>query len=477
MKKLLKIMKYFIPLVVFLSVFVFLTAFWLKKYFSFVGLDQLTFYLGSLRETVLSADTLFVKTYLTNSFLPAVFITIVLCSPIWLYLSERLPYKGKRICFFISKNQGFLSFFVVVFCVSFSLVFLPILELRRVNSNGYDFLDVYLKVYKHPTLADFKMPSDKRNLIIILLESVEKSYDEKEVFGENLIPNLSALTKDNTTLDGHIQVYETSWTFTSQLAFLCGISNQVYLNKEIRPYPNFLCWPELLQQKGYSTVWLQGSKLSFSQTGKFAARHGFDDLIGRDELLEKYKLPPKDMSGWGINDNDLFAFAKTKIKEVSDKKRPFFVMLSTIDTHFPYGYLSKECPKKYNDLRDSIKCTDEQVDDFLKWVRSQEFYPRTTIVIIGDHLAKNDNIGHMRKKVKNRAPYNVIINGAMSPQKIAKAHTTFDLAPTILNSLGIEVKNNQFGMGVSVYSPQISWIFLHKNKLKLKTVSGAQYYE
>lgn len=59
----------------------------------------------------------------------------------------------------------------------------------------------------------------------------------------------------------------------------------------------------------------------------------------------------------------------------------------TADTHFVDGYLCPKCdnlyPEQYSNV---ISCSSRQVYEFVEWIKNQDFYYNTTIVLIGDHL-------------------------------------------------------------------------------------------
>ena len=139
---------------------------------------------------------------------------------------------------------------------------------------------------------------------------------------------------------------------------------------------------------------------------------------------------------WGIKDSIMYELTKEKLTELAAQKQPFLVMMTTVDTHEPTPFLDPSCPKNYGDKRDIIFCADKMAADFIEWIQKQDFYPETTIVVIGDHISigKNDILPQDQK----RRIFNMIINP--QPGLTAQKHrwTTLDLAPTILEAAGFD---------------------------------------
>lgn len=49
------------------------------------------------------------------------------------------------------------------------------------------------------------------------------------------------------------------------------------------------------------------------------------------------------------------------------------------------------------------------ISSFINWIKEQEFYDNTTIILIGDHLTMND-LFYSNQNVDERTIYNAFIN-------------------------------------------------------------------
>ncbi|RDU58225.1 sulfatase-like hydrolase/transferase, partial [Helicobacter sp. MIT 14-3879] len=118
------------------------------------------------------------------------------------------------------------------------------------------------------------------------------------------------------------------------------------------------------------------------------------------------------------------------------------------DTHFPNGYVDKDfCSDLEFGYSSAIKCSDRIISDFIAWVKKQDFYKNTTIIILGDHLSMQQNFFPDNAK---RAIFNVFINPKFSKEaskELIKNRliSHFDITPLILDSIGFKVES--FGLG------------------------------
>ncbi len=138
--------------------------------------------------------------------------------------------------------------------------------------------------------------------------------------------------------------------------------------------------------------------------------------------------------------------------KLSTENQPFAVTLLTADTHFPDGYLDSSCPFLHgSQYLSSYSCASTMLNNFLYWLKQQDFYKDTVVVITGDHLTMQDKVFDFFP-YENRYIYNTFINSPIkAPTKLRQA-TSFDVFPTILASIGVEIEGNRLGLGSNLYS-------------------------
>ena len=152
-----------------------------------------------------------------------------------------------------------------------------------------------------------------------------------------------------------------------------------------------------------------------------------------------------------------------------------FVMI-TLDTHSPDVYLDKQCEKRFNDRRDIVRCADDMAAEFLEWLQAQDFYENTTVVVIGDHPETGRN--HLYPERKNRKIVQFILNPAENVT--AKPHevwSTIDLAPTILDVLGVESSAEGFGLGRSLVREKPTLYEKYRDRLSNEMLKSSHLYD
>ena len=141
------------------------------------------------------------------------------------------------------------------------------------------------------------------------------------------------------------------------------------------------------------------------------------------------------------------------MSEISKDDKPFNLTLLTANTHFTDGYLEEDCDKVFdNDYANSFYCSDNLINEFIDWVKEQDFYDNTTIIITGDHLTMQENFYNIDDNY-TRTVYNAFINSRVVPSNEKnRVFTTMDMFPTTLASLGASIEGDRLGLGTNLFS-------------------------
>ena len=148
-----------------------------------------------------------------------------------------------------------------------------------------------------------------------------------------------------------------------------------------------------------------------------------------------------------------------------------------IDTHFPYGFEGKYTIKDYDStLANSYRTESKLLYEFVKWVQEQDWYPNTTIVIMGDHLSMQSSFFSFAKE-DERFAYNVYINSSVKPTSNNRVYTALDTYPSIVASLGGNIKGNKLGLGVNIFSKEKTLVEKYGiNKLDKELRKKSSFY-
>lgn len=330
-----------------------------------------------------------------------------------------------------------------------------------------DFIDDY---YVDPAEVEITFPEQKRNLILIFLESMETTYADTEnggAFEENVIPELTKLAQENEDfsgeedkLNGGYSMPGTTWTIGAMFAHTSGLPLSVSINGNNMDtqdsfFPSAITLGDVLEREGYSQTLMIGSDATFGGRRLYFTEHGNYDIVDYNYAIQSGMIPEDYKVWWGYEDQKLFSFAKEKLLELSSQDTPFNLTLLTVDTHFEDGYLCEVCPDVYGDDQYSnvMACSSYQVDDFVKWVQEQDFYDNTTIVIVGDHPTMDNDYCDDVDDNYVRNVYTTYINSASEVQtNVERNYTTFDTFPTTLAAIGANIDGNRLGLGTNLFS-------------------------
>ena len=322
--------------------------------------------------------------------------------------------------------------------------------------------------YADPRNTKITFPEKKRNLIHIYLEFIESSFLSKELGGymaENLMPELTELSKEgihfsNTDkFGGANQTYGSSWSVAGMVNMDMGIPLKIAMDgnsygKEGVFLPGAIGIGDILNDNGYEQTIMFGADADFGGLTTYFTTHGNFNIFDHKYAIEKGLIPSEYNVWWGFEDKKLYEFAKEEILRLSQTGKPFNFTMETADTHFPDGYLEEDAPKKYeSQYANVIAYSTQKAVEFIKWIQQQPFYEDTTIVITGDHLSMDKTFFEDFDETYDRRTFNLILNSPITTEKVFnREFATYDMFPTILASMGVEIEGDRLGLGTNLFS-------------------------
>lgn len=434
----------------------------LKKYFHIYSFDQFLFHISMPLE---GTDPKIVRKFLKYTFIyPLIPLALMLfLMDFYCRMKKKAKTRGgfERILSFCYRSHtrillfGFLCvFLLMLFYTSHTL---KVTRYIKQEIGGYS--SFYEQHYVFPGKTKIKF-EEKKNLILIYLESMEKTLFDREMFPSGLLTELEKLTKENLSFRGFKQLRGSEWTIGGIFSSMCGIPLKTIVHKNSYGryklfFPGAKCLPQILKENGYTNYYLQGASLTFAGKGKFLRQHGINNIYGRTYLNEYYNYDKRYHGNWGINDHGTYKFAKKKLLEISKEKnnKPFFFAMLTVDSHYP-GFLNEKCDAPYESRVENIfLCGDRLIGDFISWIKKQDFYKDTKIVILADHLVMSDSVLHKKMaKYRNREIINIFLSSDGKFTGKFKPFGAIDLFPTIVEYAGGEIEGRKLGLGTSLFS-------------------------
>lgn len=433
---------------------------WMFDTWANLTMDELIYHLKAPLE---GTNEDMIWDYILKCILPTIIIFIIV------YVIMKMINKKGR------KNGKFLGVICVVsigvMCISIYNVWTK-LDVGEYISGQNEFSTFIDDNYVDPRDVDIVFPEKKKNLIYIFLESMETTYtDEKNggAFEENVIPELTKLAQENEDfsgkskkLNGGYSLTGTTWTMGAMFAQTSGLPLKISISANEMDtqesfFPGIVTIGDILGDAGYSQTLMIGSDATFGGRRLYFTDHGNYDIFDYNYAAQQGMLSDEYPVWWGYDDQKLFEFAKEKLNELSAQDEPFNLTMLTVDTHFEDGYVCDKCDDKFGDNQyaNVMACSSKQVKEFVEWVKQQDFYEDTTIVISGDHPTMDSDFCENVDENYGRRVYTAYINASDSPKSsMTRTYTTFDNFPTTLAAMGVTIEGNRLGLGTNLFSSE-----------------------
>ena len=461
MKKFGKVLlKILAVLLIFLVAMLAFAALWTMDTWQNNTMDQIMFHITSPVEGT-SSDI--IVGFVLKVLLPSIAVTAAAVIVKLVLKKKEAKQKALRTANIVTAVAlaAFLGVSVFLFMNKYKVI--EYFSTKSVNS---DFIK---DNYADPEKTAITFPEKKRNLIYIYLESVEMTYADKKSGGAleyNCIPELTKLAMENDCFNGNndkLNGAKVSFgaTYTmggmvaqsSGLPVVGGVGNAASQQESF--YPGATVLGDILKREGYNNELMVGSKVEFGGRGVYFGKHGDYKLFDYTYALKNKMLPSDDYYvWWGFEDQKLFTFAKDELKDLASKGAPFNLTLLTVDSHFEDGYVCPLCKDEYGtQYANVMACSSRQLKEFIDWIKQQDFYENTTIVLNGDHLTMDKDFLASIDAQYDRRTFTAIINSAVKPEENkAREYNTLDLFPTTLAAMGCKIEGDRLGLGTNLYS-------------------------
>ena len=475
MRVLLKLFKF---LCLFVVVLIFLSSNWLLTNYGNIKVDELLFYIFVPIKT---AERGLINSFITKSLIPSLMISSILFVVLYCLVKEIKKHNFFEICirirskilsFNIKKVTVLFLFRLVEVAIALSVVYismnkLHVFEYIKEQRMSSPFIkDNYID----PRKSNIIFPDKKKNLIYIYTESLESTYFSKEYGGamsDNLLEPITDLVKNNIYFSstenfggGALTLAATSYTSAALVAHTAGLPLKINGNEINSSYghKSFLkgayTLGEILEKENYNQMLMIGSDKQFGNRDVYFETHGNYEIYDLNTAKEKNKIPKDYHVWWGFEDGKLFEYAKEEITKLSKKEEPFNFTLLTANTHHVGGYTEESCEQKFNDnYANAIYCSAGQLNEFISWIKKQDFYNDTVIIIVGDHLSMDPNFFKEIDSNYQRTVFNLFINSSITTENTNnRVFTTMDMFPTTLASMGVKIDGDKLGLGTNLFS-------------------------
>lgn len=279
----------------------------------------------------------------------------------------------------------------------------------------------------------------KRNVVVILMESMSASF--MQTFGnqQHLTPTLDSLYNHSMAFTHCYSAgIHTNHGMTAALYSFPALMFRNLMKGTVTPHRDGL--PTVLKHEGYRTMFFMTHEAQYDNMKAFFATNGYDDIYSQEDY-------PKEevVNSFGVSDHYLFSYALNRISRQAKTGQPFFATLLTISNHPPYVIPAWFKPKSKEKETQIVEYADYCIGDFLRQASQQAWYRNTVFVIMADH-------GKIVGKVTGELPesYNhiplMMFGPGIAEDRIDRLATQVDVMPTLLSLLGTSYTYDGFGI-------------------------------
>ncbi len=283
----------------------------------------------------------------------------------------------------------------------------------------------------------------RRNVVLVTIESLSAKYLGSFGDRRNLTPNLDALRRESLFFNNFYATGTRTDRGLEAITLSMPPTPGRSIVKRIGRESGFASLGQQLKAKEYDSVFVYGGRGYFDNMNAFFGGNGY-------RIVDQTSVAEAEMqfqNAWGMSDEDLYAQALKLGDQDHAAGKPFFLQLMTTSNHRPYTYPDGRIDIPSGTGRDgAVKYTDFAIGQFLARAREKPWFNNTVFVFVADHTA--GSAGKEDLPVANyHIPLFILAPGA-SPHEVSTLTSQIDLAPTLLGLLNMDYVSTFYGRDV-----------------------------
>lgn len=284
----------------------------------------------------------------------------------------------------------------------------------------------------------------RKNVIIILMESMSANY--MGAFGNNstLTPNLDKIAKESLFFSN----FYATGTRTVRGMEAITLSSPPAPGRSIVKRPgneNLYSLGFVFQDRGYDTKFLYGGNGYFDNMNHFFKNNGFEIVDNSSFSKEETTFD----NAWGLCDEDLFDKTISEANKSFKDKKSFMYLAMTTSNHRPYTFPENDAniPTSNGGRGAGVRYADYAVGKFIEKAKKQPWFKDTVFVFVSDHTAGSAGKVELTQE-KYHIPLMIYSPSFVKP-KVFSAHTSqIDFAPTLIGLLNFSYYSKFYGENV-----------------------------
>ena len=275
------------------------------------------------------------------------------------------------------------------------------------------------------------------NIIVILMESCGGQFTELSGRSD-ITPHLNRLANEGIYFTN---CYANSWR--TDRGTLCTYSGYpsfptisvMKLPVKSRSLP---CLARSLRDaKGYSTHYLYGGDINFTNMRSYLIGGGFEQLTWKAD----YSGADQKTAEWGVRDDITFA---TLFDMTTSLQSPYLIGYSTLSSHEPWDV---PIHKFDDEVLNAFYYLDQCIGEFIAKLKKSKAWDNTLVILLPDHGINYKEYDELHP-LRNHIPMLWIGGAVKTPRRIETICNQTDLPATLLGQLGVPHADYTFSRDV-----------------------------
>lgn len=290
--------------------------------------------------------------------------------------------------------------------------------------------------------------TQRPNVLLIIMEGCGATFVHAvdSLASPQLTPNLNRLAHEGVVFT---QAYANS--FRTDRGTICTLSGcPAFPDLSVMKLPS-LCerQPSIarsLKQAGYSTSFLYGGDINFTNTRGYLQSTGYDHISGD----EAFPVSVRRTHNWGVTDAITFDTLYHRImrQPTGANAAPWHMAFLTLASHEPWGVPYHRI--QGDEVGNSMAYLDDCIGRFVNRLRNSPQWQNTLIVLLPDHGIPYSGVTDDADPRKSHIPIIMTGGAVKAPLRIETICNQTDLAATLLGQLGLP--HHDFKMSRDVLS-------------------------
>jgi phosphoglycerol transferase MdoB-like AlkP superfamily enzyme len=314
---------------------------------------------------------------------------------------------------------------------------------------------------------DTLLTTRRPNIVIILAESMGGIFTEDIGGRKDIMPRFNKLVKEGVYF---ANFYANS--YRTDRGTLCTLSGYPsFPRSSVMKMPaktRFLAGiGRSLRNNGYSTGYLYGGDINFTNMRSYLVTIGFEQLFWQKNFTQQEQQSAK----WGVRDDITF---KKLYDIILRQQEPFLIGYSTLSSHEPWDVPTHRLG---DEIANAFNYLDECIGNFIDELRKTPEWDNLLVVILPDHGYSYFGVDE-DNELHDHVPMLWLGGAIKNPRRIEQLCNQTDLAATLLGQLDISHRDYPFSR--DVLSKNYTYPFAihtYNNGITMKDSTGFAVYD